>query len=99
MGTNGRCDGRINSPPGASLSGESFPHFVSPRSERRGRHRERERERERVGDARGGEELVGGGGRNADGRRPVLVAAADPGGQVRWRSRLGTSVLLVLDSY
>lgn len=58
-----------------------------------------QRERERVGDARGGEELVGGGGRNADGRRPVLVAAADPGGQVRWRSRLGTSVLLVLDSY
>jgi hypothetical protein len=55
MGTNGRCDGRIDSPPGASLSGESFPHFVSPRSERRGRHgereieieRERERERER----------------------------------------------------
>jgi len=73
---------------------------ISLRPEARGAgSTERERERERVGDARGGEELVGGGGRNADGRRPVLVAAADPGGQVRWRSRLGTSVLLVLDSY
>jgi hypothetical protein len=57
-----------------------------------------EREIEREGDARGGEELVGGGGRNADGRRPVLVAAAHPGSQVRWRSRLGTSLLLVVDS-
>lgn len=43
------------------------------------------------GDARGGEELVWGGGRAATGRSPLLVAVAHPGGQVLWRSLLGTS--------
>jgi hypothetical protein len=88
--TNDRCGldvtaASIRRPAGASRSQESSPISFRPGARGAGAT-------ERVeGDARGGEELVWGGGRAAAGRSPLLVAAAHPGGQVRWLSLQGTS--------